>query len=142
MKGTEIVQSSIQANKIDQFKRPHRMIEPELQRFIDIFGRSDPFLQHSERFIPDQGIHSTRNKAGRLVHKDRLFPHRSRDLFGPRDRLLTRLASLDNFDQFHDMDRIKEVHSDHPFRLLHPIRNLCNRNRTRIRSENRMIRSV
>src|SRR5215213_7911435 len=39
----------IESHQIDELEGPHRVVQPELQRLVDVPGRRDTFLQHVER---------------------------------------------------------------------------------------------
>src|SRR5262245_3231071 len=47
----EDAQARIEPDEIDELERAHRMIETELQRFVDVACGGDAFEQHVERFV-------------------------------------------------------------------------------------------
>src|SRR4030095_4141659 len=75
----EDLEPGIEAHQIDELEGTHRMVEPALQRLVDVGGRGDTFLQHVEGFVPDQRVHPRRDEARRLVDLDRFLSHRSEE---------------------------------------------------------------
>src|SRR5260221_14503578 len=47
----EDMETSVEADQIHQVKRPHGMVQSQLQSFINIFCRGNSSSQHVERFI-------------------------------------------------------------------------------------------
>ena len=58
IKEIENTQARIEANEIDHLEWTHRMIQSELECFVDISGAGHTFLQHEECFIADERIDS------------------------------------------------------------------------------------
>src|SRR5215211_5354183 len=58
MQVLENAQPSVEADQIDQFEWPHRVIETQLQRLVDVARGGNAFHQHEERFVADARVHS------------------------------------------------------------------------------------
>ena len=77
----------------DQFERPHRVVEAELQRLVDVARRRDAFLQHAERLVADAGVDARGDEAGRLADQDGLLAHALRDTLDRLERRRVRVSS-------------------------------------------------
>ena len=56
-------EARIQPHQVDQLERPHRVIEPELERPVDIACARDAFLQHVKRLVADHGVDAAGHEA-------------------------------------------------------------------------------
>ena len=91
MQVLEDAEARVEADEIDQLERAHRVVQPELQRLVDVARRGDPFHQHVERLVADAGVDAGGDEAGRLAHEHGLLPHLPRDLL---DRLRASSGAL------------------------------------------------
>src|SRR5437660_11821254 len=111
----EILENSqphIKPDEIDQLERSHGMIQPQLQRFVDIFGRRNPRFKHVERFVADQRVHARGDKSGRFVHDHYFLAHAPRHFAAGGHGFLGRLRRSYDFDELHFWHGIEEVHPD------------------------------
>src|SRR5829696_3830634 len=60
----EDAETGVEADEIHQFERPHRMVEPELERLVDVARRCHPLHLHVERLVADAGVDARGDKAG------------------------------------------------------------------------------
>src|SRR4051794_20410479 len=51
----EDAQARVEPDEIDQLEWAHRVVEPELERLVNVARRGDPFHQHVERLVADAG---------------------------------------------------------------------------------------
>ena len=95
----------------------HGVVQPELQRLVDIAGRGDAFHQHVERLVAEAGVHARRDEAGRFRTSTVSFPIRATHLDClERRRRCSR--ALHDLDELHLVDRVEEVHAGDPSRVL------------------------
>src|SRR6185437_12294502 len=75
----EDMQAGVEAHQVHQFKGAHRMVQPELQRLVDVAGRSNSLLQHVERFVADHRIDAAGDESRRLANDDHFLTHSTTD---------------------------------------------------------------
>src|SRR3954471_8212558 len=109
----EDAEPRVEADEIDQLEGAHRMIQPELQRLVDVARRGPAFHQHEERLVANARVDPCGDEARRLAHQHGLFPHRARHGFDRLERRRGALERLHDLDQFHAMHRVEEVHPGH-----------------------------
>src|SRR5699024_11190760 len=81
-----------------------------IYRFINITGRCDTFLKHVKRLIADKRTDPACDKAWKLLHLYRLFPHSFRCLTYCLDGCITCFQTLHHFNQPHAMYRVEKMH--------------------------------
>ena len=135
-----MLEPGVQPDEIDQLERAHRMIQPELERLVDVARRGDALHQHVERLVADAGVDARRDEARRFAHEDRLFPHPRRDLVDRVERRGRRLERLHDFDELHLVHGIEEVHAGDARRVGQCRRHLGEAQRGRVRRDDRVRR--
>src|SRR6185436_13662228 len=118
MQKHEDIQARVEAHEIDHLERTHWMVQAELERLVDIAGTRNSFLQHVERFVPDQRVDSRGDKARRLLHFDRLLTHSPRNGFRKIERLVRSFEAANNLYELHLVNGVKEMHADDAVRPL------------------------
>ncbi len=107
----ENVQPRIETHQIHQLKRAHRMVEPKLQRLVDVRRRGDSLLQHVERLVADHRVDAAGDEPGRFLDDYNFFPHALAHFDGSGERVIIRFQRADHFEQLHLMHGIEELHA-------------------------------
>src|SRR3954469_2817510 len=109
----EDAEPRVEADEIDKLEGAHRMIQPELQRLVDVARRGHAFHQHEERLVANARVDPRGDEARRLADQHGLFPHAAGHGFDRLERGRCALECLDDLDQLHAMHRVEEVHPGH-----------------------------
>src|SRR5260370_3359370 len=123
MQVLEDMQPRIKSDQIHQFERSHRMIQTELESFVNVFGAGNAFMEHVESFIADHGVDAASDEAWRLFDHDNFLAHSLANFNHSRQRLVIGFKRAHDFEQLHLVYRIEKVHAD---AFLSAISNACN----------------
>src|SRR5262245_28592213 len=66
-------QPRVEPDQIDELERPHRVVEPELERLVDVACAGHTLLEHAERLVADERVHPRGDEARCLAHDHRLL---------------------------------------------------------------------
>src|SRR5260221_6787758 len=108
----ENFQANIEANEVDHFEGAHRMIQAELDGFVDVGGGGDASFEHRERFVSDERIDARCDEAWGFVDDYGLLAHAGGDGNAGGNGFVGGLRRADDFDQLHFGDRVEEMHPD------------------------------
>ena len=81
-------------------------------------------MQHVERLVSDHGVDAAGHEARRFLDHDNFLAHARPHIYGGRKRVIIRLESAHNLQQFHLVDWVEEVHPDDLFGAVSDARNL------------------
>src|SRR5437867_1371972 len=109
MKESQDAQPRIESDEVDHLKRTHRMVQSELQRFVDVTRRSNAFLQHIKSFITDHCVNTRRHEPGRLLYFHRFFAHPLGNRFRNLEGLLACLQTTNDFNELHFVNGLEKV---------------------------------
>src|ERR1700678_4044930 len=104
-------EAHVESDEIHQFKRAHRMIQAELQGFINIGGGGDSFFEHEESFVANHGVDAAGDESRRFANDYNFFGHACADFATGGDGVFGSFQSADDFEQFHFRNGIKEMES-------------------------------
>src|SRR3989441_5320473 len=110
VKEIQNAEARVETDKIDHFEWTHRMVQPKLQRLVDVAGAGNAFLQHVERLVADEGVDPRRHETWRLPYFNGLFPHFSRNRFDGLKGFVVRLEAANDLDELHFVNRVEKVH--------------------------------
>src|SRR6266566_7066897 len=130
-------ETDIEADEVRERQGSERMAHAQLHDLIYCFRCSDAFLHAEDRLVDHRHQHSVRHKARGVVDLDRHLAQLLRDLNHFRGRLIRCLKSTYDFDERHHGNGVHEVHADDLGRQLGMRRDMCDRNRGRVRREDR-----
>src|SRR5260370_9150632 len=134
-------EADIETDEVRERQGPERMVHTQLHDLIYRFRCADTFLHAKDRLIDHRHQHSVRHEARGVVDLDRRLAQLLRDLNHFRGRLIRCLKSAHDLDERHHRDGVHEMHADDLGRPLGLRRDLCDRNRGRVRREDRAWRS-
>src|SRR6266566_2756243 len=133
--------TDVETDEIGERKWPERMVHTQLHDLIYRFRCADAFLHAKDRLVDHRHQHAVRHEPRRVVDLDRRLAQLLCDLNHFRGRLIRCLKSAYDFDERHQRDGVHEVHADDLSGPLGLRRDLCDRNRGRVRREDRGWRS-
>src|SRR5712692_9742546 len=108
----ENLEPNVQADEIAELEGPHRVIQAQFHRFVDIFGSSDARFEHVESFVSDQRVDARGDKTRGFVHDYNFLAHTPRYFPADGDCFFGTMRRSYKFDQLHLRDWIEEVHAD------------------------------
>src|SRR6266850_3995340 len=73
------IEPDVETHEIHQLKRTHRVIEAQLQRFVDVLRGRDSGFEHVKGFIANERVDARGDKSGSLVDDHNFFSHPARD---------------------------------------------------------------
>ncbi len=135
------MQQRIEADEIRQRQGSDGMIAAQHHALVDILGSSQPFIQHVESFIEHQTEDAVDDKRRSFLHDDNFLADFLAPLFGNGQRLVGRLITADDFQKFHDRNRIEEMRADHLGGTLGHRGHLRDAQSRRVREEKAMRRN-
>ena len=113
MEVEEDVSANIKTDQIGQRQRPHRMFVSQNHGCVDVLGAGDAIGEHTDGFVAENDTEAAGGKAGDVPDKNRGFAHGGTGGLRRCDGGLGCPIVLDHLKQFHDGDRIEEMHSNH-----------------------------
>src|SRR5262249_43829328 len=129
--------SGIEPDQINQFEWAHRMVQPELERLINVRGRSDSLLQHVEGLIANHRVDAAGDEARRFLDDHDLLAHVPSNFDGGGNGLLVGFERSYDFKELHLVNRIEEVHAYTLLSAVGHAGDFGNTQRRSIRSQNR-----
>ena len=130
----------VEADEVRECKRAHRMRESELRDRVDRLRIGDPLHERIRRFVHEGHEDAIRDEPGKVVCLRGRLPEVFRERDDGRRGLVGGLHRADHLDEREHRHRIEEVHPDH---LLRPCRHggeRRDRDRRRVRGEDRLRR--
>src|SRR6266404_4782431 len=106
------IEPHVEAYKIYELERTHRMIEAQLQRFVDVLRGCDAGFEHVEGFVANQRIDARGDESGSLVDDHNFLAHATSDFAASGNRRIGSMRRPDKLDQLHFWHRIEKVHTD------------------------------
>src|SRR5512135_3075618 len=111
-------EAGVESDQVGQRQRSHRVVRTHLHDRIDVGGPTDAFHQGVYRLVDHRHEDPVRDESRKVVRWDRLLAEGTGERHRRIERFRRRLQSRDHLDQFHERDRIHEVHPDHLRRTL------------------------
>src|SRR5882724_2761577 len=123
------IEPHVEAYKIYELERTHRMIEAQLQRFVDVLRGCDAGFEHVEGFVANQRVDARGDKSGSLVDDHNFLAHATSDFAASGNRLVGSMRRPDKLNQLHFWHRIEKVHTDAAIARNRDIRKIRDRKR-------------
>src|SRR5712664_695593 len=108
----------VEAHVIGELERAHRVVVSQLHRFVDVFRRGDPALEHPHRLEAEGQTQPAGREPRRVLHHDRLLVESPRERDGPLYGGRRRPRVRHHLDQLHRVHRIEEVYPHHAAGVL------------------------
>lgn len=130
-------QARVEPDKVGKRQRPHRVVEPELARQIDVADRRHALAQREAGFVEHRHQDAVYDEARRIIGVDdrlaELLPERLDRLH----RRVRRGEAADQLDQAHHRHGVEEMHADETARIGGGLRQPRDRDRGGVGRENR-----
>ena len=111
------LQAGVEPDKVRQRQRPHRMIEPQPARRVDVGNRRDALAQREARFVEHRHQHAVDDKARRVVGVHDPLAQPLRIAFHRRHCRIGGGEPADELDQPHHRHGIEKMHPHEPCRI-------------------------
>ena len=130
--------NGIEADKVEQSKRSHRVAGAQLQSFVDVLDRRDVRFQRVDCVQHVRDEQQINNEAGTVLRANGLFAQGSHEVERRPLCLLAGRNRANDLHQLHQRHRVEEVETEHPVRATTSCGHRDNREARGIRSKNRI----
>ena len=131
----------VHADLVRELERPHREAGAETHRGVDRLDRD------ALRFMDPRGLFevrsedASRDESGHvLLHDNDGFPEGGREVDGHLEGRVARRFRSDDLHELHEHRRVEEMHAHDFLRALRRAGHPCDRQRGRVRREDRLLR--
>src|SRR6266550_3459657 len=131
-------EAHVETDQIGERQGTERMTHAELHHLIDRLRRRDALVHAEDRFVDHRHQHAVRDEPRRVIHLDCSLSQRLYDFYGSFYGVVRRLWSTYYLDEFHERDRIHEMHADDAGRVVGVLGELPDGNRGGVAGQYRL----